>query len=299
MAPRSIRLFLVDGTPAGLRTAEIGLSTCKAVACPRASLTALRDRPEAKRTGVYVLLGEEHPDYPGRNAVYVGEGDEVMKRILRHENEKDFWDRVVIFVSKDENLTKAHVRHLEAKLVALARETNRAVVLNQNDPEGGRLPEVDEAEMVQFLDQICTLLGIFGITEFEPIRARVAPLAAAGTSPRPALEARPVFFLSVGGIEAQGILDDAGFIVRKGSRARKAARSSITSYKLARREELLASGVLKEAAGDLRFSQDYLFTSPSAAASVISGTSMNGRIVWKLADGTTLKAWEERELSGK
>ncbi|MBK9754639.1 MAG: DUF4357 domain-containing protein [Nannocystis sp.] len=45
--------------------------------------------------------------------------------------------------------------------------------------------------------------------------------------------------------------------------------------------------------------QDYLFTSSSAAAAVISGTSMNGRIMWKLADGTTLRDWEERELSGK
>lgn len=86
-----------------------------------------------------MLVGEEHPDHPGRTAVYVGEGDDVMSRLSRHENTKDFWDRVVFFVSKDENLTKAHVRHLEAKLVALAREANRAIVLNGNDPEGGRL----------------------------------------------------------------------------------------------------------------------------------------------------------------
>ncbi len=299
MSPRSIRLFLVDGTPAGLRTAEIGLSTCKAVACPRASLAALRDRPEAKRTGIYVLIGEEHPDQPGRTAVYVGEGDEVITRILRHENTKDFWDRVIIFVSKDENLTKSHVRHLEAKLVALAREANRAFVVNQNDPEGGRLPEVDEAEMTQFLEQVRILLGIFGISEFEPVRPRATSTPVSRKSPGRVEAVRPAFFLKVGGIEAEGLLDDAGFIVRKGSRARKVARSAIASYKHADRDELILGGVLKEAAGEYRFTQDFLFTSSSAAASVISGTSMNGRVSWKLADGMTLKEWEERELNGK
>ena len=299
MSPRSIRLFLVDGTPAGLRTAEIGLSTCKAVACPRASLTALRDRPEAKRTGVYVLIGEEHPDQPGRTAVYVGEGDEVMTRILRHENAKDFWDRVIIFVSKDENLTKSHVRYLEAKLVALAREANRAFIVNGNDPEGGRLPEAEEAEMTQFLEQVRILLGIFGISEFEPVRPRVTPAPVAKKSQGPAKTAMPAFFLKIGGVEAEGLLDDSGFIVRKGSCARKTARSSITSYKHSLRDELVLSGVLKENGDELKFTQDYLFTSSSAAAAVISGTSMNGRISWKLADGTTLRDWEERELSGK
>ena len=299
MPPRSIRLFLVDGTPSGLRTAEIGLSTCKAVACPRASLGGLRTRPEANRTGVYVLIGEEHPDHPGRTAVYVGEGDEVIERIVRHENSKDFWDRVVIFVSKDENLTKAHVRNLEARLVALAREANRAFVVNRNDPEGGRLPEADEAEMTQFLEQIRTLLGIFGISEFEPVRTRLATPVIAGNPAQNVIDSRPTFFLSVGGTEAQGVLDEAGFIVRKGSHARKIAKSSIKSYRQANREELVSSGVLKDAGSDLQFTQDFLFTSSSAAASVVSGTNMNGRVVWKLADGTTLKMWEERVLVGK
>lgn len=143
--------------------------------------------------------------------------------------------------------------------------------------------------MAQFLEQIRILLGIFGISEFEPVRAR-AGRASGGTGAVAASEHNPTFFLSVGGVEAQGVLDEAGFIVRKGSRARKSGKSAVLSYKQANREELLVSGALKEDKGEFRFTQDYLFTSPSAAASVISGTSMNGRIVWKLSDGTTLKA---------
>src|SRR5260370_30775739 len=121
MGGKSIRIFLVDGTATGLRTAEIGLSTCKAVMAPRGALDSVSKREESHRTGVYVLVGPD-PTTPGRLSVYVGEGDDVLQRVLLHDkdDEKDFWDRVVIFVSKDANLTKAHVRHLEARLLAIA-----------------------------------------------------------------------------------------------------------------------------------------------------------------------------------
>lgn len=268
------------------------------MACPRASLPALKEREEAKRTGVYVLVGEDLSDPHGRTAVYVGEGDDVLERLSRHEKEKDFWEHVVFFVSKDENLTKAHVRFLEARLIALAREANRAIVMNHSEPEGGRLPEAEKVEMQQFLEQVRTLLGIFGISEFEPARVRTERTTIGDKSAK-AGEKRPTFYFSVGAIQAEGVLDEGGFIVRKGSGARKDTRSSaLRSYKIAAREALLANGVLKPNSNGLVFTQDYLFTSSSAAASVVSGTSINGRVAWKLRDGTTLNEWEERELAG-
>ena len=188
--PRSIRLFLVDGRPNGLRTAEIGLSTCKAVACPRTSLSELQSRAEARRTGVYVLVGEDS----GRTAVYVGEGDVVMERIKRHNQEKDFWDHVILFVSKDENLTKAHVRHLEAKLIAQALDAKQATVINDREPEGGPLPEADTAEMAQFLEQVQLLLGIFGVSVFErpsTSLARIVPTKPMLTNPEIEPEPEP------------------------------------------------------------------------------------------------------------
>lgn len=297
MPPRSIRLYLLDGSPTGLRTAEIGLSTCLAVACPRVSLAALQARPEASRTGVYVLIGEDDPRHPGRTAVYVGEGDEVFKRIRRHELKKEFWDRVVFFVSKDENLTKAHARYLEAELIALGREANRAFITNDRNPEGGRLPESEKAEMIQFLDQIRILLGVFGIFEFEPLRTR-AKQESPGKGPAPALPAAsPVFYLKMGGIEAEGVLNETGFVVRKGSQARSQAQSSCESFHQARREELLASGVLVAKNRQLVFAKNVEFPSPSTAATVLMGTNQNGRLAWKLADGTTLKDWQERDIA--
>lgn len=114
---RSIRMFLVDGTPTGLIVAEIVNWTGKAIVVPRVSLAAFLKRKEAQNAGVYILSGQD-PDDPFRSRVYVGESETVGTRLRQHDSDdqKDFFDRAIVFVSKDENLTKAHARHLEEQL---------------------------------------------------------------------------------------------------------------------------------------------------------------------------------------
>lgn len=286
--PTSIRLFLVHGDPGGLRTAEIGLSTCKAVACPRSSLAALRQRPEASRTGVYVLIG----DVDGSTQLYVGEGDEVLLRIARHDNEKDFWDRLVFFVSKDENLTKAHVRYLEARLLQLASEAKRARLTNGTAPSPGGLPEADRAEMELFLGHVRILLGVLGVAAFEAPALR---LTAGGLDPEPRRAELPHFYLTNRDLHAEALFDGADFVVLAGSHARK-PKASFPDYSKAIRLELESTGVLVRKDGKEVFAVNHAFASPSAAAQIVMGVSANGRILWKLADGTSLKDWQESLL---
>ena len=111
---RSIRLFLVDGTPNGLLTAEIMNWTGHVLTGPRSKLAELVQRPECGRTGVYFLVGAA-PDNSLRPQVYIGESDDVAKRLKQHnrpeeQGGKDFWERVCLVTSKDQNLTKAHVK---------------------------------------------------------------------------------------------------------------------------------------------------------------------------------------------
>ena len=110
MVGRSIRIFLVDGVSSGTRTAELGLSTIKALVVPRASLAAATQRPEMQKTGIYVLIGQD-AELANMKRIYIGEGDTAINRISAHNKDvdKDFWDEAVVFVSKDDNLTKAHV----------------------------------------------------------------------------------------------------------------------------------------------------------------------------------------------
>jgi hypothetical protein len=135
---KSVRLFLVDGTPGGLLTAEIMNWTGHIVAAPRSDLATLVKRPEASRTGVYILLGED-PEGIGGLLAYIGEGDDVSARLYKHSmpeesGGKDFWNRAIVITSKDTNLTKAHARYLESRFIGLSLEANRATLVNGTAP---------------------------------------------------------------------------------------------------------------------------------------------------------------------
>ena len=106
----TIRIFLADGEPTGILLAEISNWTGKVLVAPRSLLDQLSKREEVRRTGVYLLVGPDLDD-PSRALAYIGEGDNVLKRLLHHNKDepKDFWERTVVIMSKDENL-HAHAR---------------------------------------------------------------------------------------------------------------------------------------------------------------------------------------------
>jgi hypothetical protein len=295
---RSIRIFLVDGTTSGVRTAELGLSTIKALAVPRASLSAASKRPELEKTGVYVLLGDD-PDNPGAKKIYIGEGDTILARLASHNKaeDKDFWDECVLFVSKDQNLTKAHVRYLEARLIKLATDAKRAKVTNGTAPSTQSwLPEPDEVEMEEFIAQARLLLGSLGYNIFENQAAAQASVTVPIVPPALSL---PSFQCAGDGFRASCVLDtDAGlFVVQAGSTARKDEAGSLQPTYRTLRKQLVDSGVLVERlAGIYTFSQDYPFTAPSAAAAVVSGSTVNGRTVWRTPGNQTLAEWQEAQM---
>lgn len=292
MHRRQIKIFLADGTPTGLRTAELGLSTCKAVIAPRASLAALQSRVEAKRTGVYILVGPD-PDHAGRDAIYVGEGDNVFSRIAKHDkdDDKEFWETVVLFVSKDENLTKAHVRHLEGRLVKLAHEAKRCRVVNATAPDGGQLPEADLAEMDELLEHVQLLLGTLGVHAFHLIPVHPRTSSEANGEP-----AAIKLQMAGNGYQAECILQDGSFTVLAGSHARREEATSLADWARSTRAALKENGVLIPKDGHFEFTQDYAFASASGSAGVVSGTTVNGKIAWHMPDGRTFKDWEEATL---
>ena len=63
---KSVRLFLADGTPGGLLTAEIMNWTGHVVAAPVPIWRRCLKRPEASRTGIYILLGDDPDSLGGR-----------------------------------------------------------------------------------------------------------------------------------------------------------------------------------------------------------------------------------------
>jgi len=99
MTTATIKLFLPQGDPKRLRTAEISNWTGMAIAAPRTELDELLARQEAEKAGVYLLTGRD----PGANrpVVYIGEA-EVLRVRLKQHTAKDFWIQATLFFSKDE-----------------------------------------------------------------------------------------------------------------------------------------------------------------------------------------------------
>jgi hypothetical protein len=279
----SVRIFLPEGDPDGIKLVEKSNWTGVGLVFPRTLFSEARKRPELDRTGVYILEGP--PQKAALPRIYVGEGDPGRPRLEQHIKSKEFWTRAVVFTSTDKRLNKAHVQYLEARLVKLAAEAKRCELENGNVPQLPTLSEPDTAEVDGFLSDILLCLPILGINVFEK-----APVSV----PK-AIE----LHLKGKGVEATGFESPQGFIIRKGSGAVKEEVASIDAYLTRLRQELVEKGVLKNGQNGYVFSLDYVFTSPSTAGGVVLGRSTNGRTEWKDPSGRTLKVIQEAEIDGK
>ena len=305
---RTVRLFLVDGSQNGLLTAEIINWTGHVLISPRDSIGEALKREEASRTGLYFLVGQD-PEQPSKVKVYIGEADVVAERIKMHakDESKDFWTRACFVTSKDPNITKAHVRYLESRLVEMTRISGRANLANGNDPSPKVLPESDVADMEFFLEQIELILPVVGFDFLRPLPLpSVQPLPPSAEKfgqaidvsgdPPPGLE----FVISSKkyGLEAHAIGFGELFVVLKGSGA-LADEFTHNSYR-ALRQQLIADGRLKPGPTSqlLQFDENVDFQSPSAAAAVIFNRNTNGRTAWKIkGSDMTLKDWQDAQLN--
>ncbi len=279
MSSATIKLFLVHGDAKRLRTAELSNWSGKAVAGPRSEFDSILARDEAIGAGVYFLTGVD-PD-SGKEAVYIGEAESIRDRLKSHLA-KDFWNHVVFFVSKDETLTKAHIRYLEGRLIEQAKAAGRAVVTN-GQASGAKLPESDREDMEIFLARIHQLMPVLGADALVPI----------GATPQGSGKA-PLLFCEIKGLKATGRQTPSGFVVLKSSQAVLKERASAHQwpYTLAARRRLIEDGTLLAKTDRYVFTSDVEFSSPSAAATVIHGGSANGLLAWKDPDGHTLKDLE-------
>ena len=202
MEAATIKLFLVHGNPNGLRTAELSNWSGKAISAPRNELSALLQREELSNPGIYFLTGEDSES--GDKTIYIGEAEDVRKRIKKH-SDKDYWNSVTVFVSKDENLTKSHIRYLEGKLISIAIDNSTSKVINSVS-SGSKLPESDTAEMDIFLQKTLQLLPVLGIPDFNR------------SVERPTKE-EDMLFCKIKGLTAKGKRTSGGFTVFAGSQA--------------------------------------------------------------------------------
>lgn len=291
MKGKTIRLYLTDGIPTGVLTAEIINWTGKVIVAPRSKLADLAGRPEVRRTGVYCLVGPD-PESIGKDRVYFGEADNILVRLASHDRDtsKDFWTRAALIISKDENVTKSHGRYLESRLIQLAVEADRASLANGTAPAVPPLPEPDIADMEFFLDQIQMILPVLGFSFLLPKPIHRPQAEAAPQS--------PTFELRIAGTFAKAIESNGELVVLQGSTARKEGTASWDSYR-SQRDQLVADRKLRDSDDPnyYVFAEDVPFNSPSAAATVVAAANCNGRSNWRISStGQTYADWQEAKL---
>lgn len=281
---KTIKLFLIDGDPNGRMTGELSNWTGKAYKIPRIKVKDCVDRPDLTNPGVYLLFGK---DETGKDLVYIGEAETVLKRLTQHLTQKDFWNEAIVFISKDENLNKAHIKYLENGLYEIAKSVNRYQIDNSTIPTQSSIAESDRAEMEEFIENIKILINTLGHKVFEEKR-EIKTLQQ---------QDQETFYISAArGADAQGEPTSDGFVVLKGSKVAGSTVPSITSNFKRLRDTLIENGVIKETNGIFEITEDYVFSSPSTAAVIVLGRNANGLTEWKLKDGTSLKVFESKKL---
>ncbi|WP_372073576.1 GIY-YIG nuclease family protein [Tistrella mobilis] len=304
---RTLKLYLVDGSPSGVITAELGISSVRAVVASRTALPELIRREEATRTGIYLLVGPD-ADVPGRQLVYVGEGDQVKTRLAAHDSDesKEFFTRAVLVVTKDENLTKAHGRYLESRIIAAIRNAGRATLVNGTRPPFKGLPEPEIADMERVLDEIEILLPVLGFDVLRPaghdavasvrrVEPAPDPATAAGSS-----EAAPIFIFTEAGTNAKAREAGDEFVVLAGSTAKSQEVPSCIDGLKRRRAQMVADGKLAQTEDPkfLRFVADTAFDTPSGAAGVIYGGNVSGPRYWRHETSSqTYGDWRKSRIS--
>ena len=276
MPTATLKMFLAFGDPKRLRIAELSNWNGKAVAGPRSEFEKVLEREESLKSGVYFLTGID-PD-TNKSAIYIGEAECIKDRIKSHLS-KDFWNNIVFFITKDENLTKAHIRYIEGRLIELAKSANRSVVINSQS-SGAKLPESDREDMEVFLKKMQQILPVLGIEAFVQATSK-----AAGEAKKEMLTCK------IKNVVASGYLTPNGIVVLTKSEAVFEERSSAKKWPsvMVQRNKLIEEGGLVQDGDKYVFTKDTEFSSPSSAAAVIHGGSANGLTAWVNAKGEYLK----------
>ena len=278
MSGRTVRIFMADGSAFGIRQCEIFNRTIQALAVSRARLGELKDWDEAGRSGVYFLFGKtDEGDQP---KVYIGQAQRVIDRVSAHVREKDFWNEVVLFVNKDENINAAY---LEARLIAQAGEAGRYVMDNGKGQQNPVLSRADKDAMEEILRDVRLILGVLNHPVLESLDRPMQTSSETQSAPdRKSLVGAEVTF-SGPAFDARARITDEGVVILKGSTAAPEFKVGNLGYEKIR-QRLVEEGALIAENGRLMFTKDVSANSSSQAASIIAGGNRSGPGSWRLGN---------------
>lgn len=271
MFGKTISLFLIEGDPNKRWVCVLSNWNGKAYKIPRIDVKRCGDRKDLAACGVYFLFGKSDSDEKG--IVYIGEAENVYERLKQHDasNGKDFWNECIVYISKDNRLNKAHIKYLEHRCYLLAKEADRYYIENSSIPADASLTEAEQAEMEEFLYNICMINNVLGHKVLEPLVTEVVN----DTEPVKQI----LYIQAARGANARGMQTNEGFVVLKGSQVADTITRSCPKQICTLRQKLIESGIID---ANWTFTENRVFSSPSTAASVVMGRSANGLTEWRI-----------------
>lgn len=103
---KTVTTYLIDGDPKGTQYAFISNKICQMFVVPRSNLSYLNTQEKLQKPAFYILLGEDESTKP---QAYIGETENFKERVKDHDSKKAFWQKALIFVSKDADMTKVQI----------------------------------------------------------------------------------------------------------------------------------------------------------------------------------------------
>lgn len=272
---KTITTYLIDGDPKGTQYAFISNKICQMFVVPRSNLSYLNAQEKLQKPAFYILLGEDESTKP---QAYIGETENFKERVKDHDSKKAFWNKALIFVSKDADMTKVDVQYLEHIAIQTAKKANTFILKdNIQIPKAPNLPEHQRDSMDEFFEDVKFLASFIGCNIFEISQPK----------------AEHLFYTKGRGCNATGFYSSDGFTVLKGS---VIAKTVVPSFHWREKREKMIQEYASIEDNALTLTSDITFSSPSTAADFCIGSSNNGWLVWKDIDSNTLDSVYRKQL---
>jgi hypothetical protein len=265
---KTITTYLIDGNAQGVQNIFLSNNICSLTVIPRSSLDIINKRKELQYPALYILVGED--EISQELKAYIGETENFAERIKEHDYKKTFWQKALVFNSKDTAMTKVDVQYLEHLAVALALQTKKYNISeNRQTPKAPNLPEHQQSNIEEFFEDVKLLTSFVGYSIFEKTEQK----------------GKTIFYLKTKKANAKGFYDENGFTILHNSIISKEITPSFIGKE---KRELWKNNNTNLVKNELILHTDTTFKSPSAASDYCTGSSTNGWDIWKDDKGKTL-----------
>ena len=227
---------------------------------------------QLEQPAFYILLGGE--DFASLPQAYIGQTENFKDRVKSHESKKDFWTTALVFIAKDNSLTRADVQFLESNAIKKAKKIKAySLDENKNQPTPPNLPPHLRDAVSEFMEDIELLTAFIGCRIFlnESVEKKHVK--------------EQTFYLKGRGGDAKAVFANGHLTVLAGSIIAPVSTPKFSGKE--RRDEMVAN-LTEEKSGKRVLTVNKEFSSPSAAAQFVYGNSANGWMMWRNANGLPL-----------